>query len=292
MGPMSRVLQALISLLQPEQIEDDHFLGESRDLGFDQVFGGQVLGQALFAACKTVEQGWLPHSLHAYFLRPGAPDAQILYEVDRIRDGRSFATRRVVARQRRKAIFSMAASFQVAEQGFDHQIDMPVVAGPDGIESEAERIRSLADKLPERVREIWTRDHPIEVRVVEPSRYPDPAPREPSRRAWMRAAGPLSDDPVMHRCLLAYASDFQLLGTSLQPHGKTFMSKGMKVASLDHALWLHRDFRIDDWLLYAMESPSAFGARGLARGSFFDRNGRLVASVAQEGLIRSAGLGA
>jgi acyl-CoA thioesterase II len=283
---MTNVLDALLSLLELKQIEDDHFLGESRDLGFPQVFGGQVLGQALFAACRTVEQGWLPHSLHAYFLRPGAPDAQILYEVDRIRDGRSFVTRRVVARQRRKAIFTLAASFQVSEEGFEHQSAMPSVPGPDGIETEVERIRSFAKKLPDRVREIWTRDHPVEIRVVNPIKYPNPSSSEPIRHAWMRASGKLGDDPVLHRCLLAYASDFQLLGTCLQPHGKTFMSKGMKVASLDHALWFHRAFRFDEWLLYAMDSPSASGARGLNRGSFFDQSGNLVASVAQEGLIR------
>lgn len=283
---MTNVLDALLSLLQLKQIEDDHFLGESRDLGFPQVFGGQVLGQALFAACRTVEQEWLPHSLHAYFLRPGAPDAQILYEVDRIRDGRSFATRRVVARQRRKAIFTLAASFQVSEEGFEHQSAMPSVPGPEGIETEVERIRSFATKLPDRVREIWTRDHPVEIRVVNPIKYPNPSSSEPIRHAWMRASGKLGDDPVLHQCLLAYASDFQLLGTCLQPHGKTFMSKGMKVASLDHALWFHRKFRFDEWLLYAMDSPSASGARGLNRGSFFDQSGNLVASVAQEGLIR------
>jgi len=286
---MSQVLDALLSLLHTKQIEEDHFLGDSHDLGFPQVFGGQVLGQALNAACRTVQSGWLPHSLHAYFLRPGAPDTPILYEVDRIRDGRSFATRRVVARQQRKAVFNLAASFQVPELGFDHQSAMPSVPGPDGVQAEVDRIRAFADKLPPRVREIWTRDHPVEVRVVNPLKYPNPAPREPVRHAWMRAAGEMPDDPVLHRCLLAYASDFQLLGTCLQPHGKTFMSKGMKVASLDHALWFHREFRLDDWLLYAMDSPSASGARGLNRGGFFTKDGSLVASVAQEGLIRFSG---
>lgn len=189
---MTKVLDALLALLQLKQIEDDHFLGESGDLGFPQVFGGQVLGQALFAACRTVEQGWLPHSLHAYFLRPGAPDAQILYEVDRIRDGRSFATRRVVARQRRKAIFTLAASFQVSEEGFEHQSVMPDVPGPEGIETEVERIRSFANKLPDRVREIWTRDHPVEIRVVNPIKYPNPSSSEPIRHAWMRASGNLA----------------------------------------------------------------------------------------------------
>ena len=283
---MSHVFDALLELLQLNQIEDDHFLGESHDLGFPQVFGGQVLGQALYAACRTVEHGWLPHSLHAYFLRPGATDAQILYEVDRIRDGLSFATRRVVARQRRKAIFNLSASFQASEQGFDHQDAMPDVRGPEGVPSEVERIRAFADRLPPRVREIWSRDHPIEIRVVEPVDYPNPASRKPVKHAWVRAAGPVPNDPVLHRCLLAYASDFQLLGTCLQPHGKTFMSKGMKVASLDHALWFHRDFRMDEWLLYAMSSPSASGARGLNQGRFFTGSGTLVASVMQEGLIR------
>ncbi len=283
---MNQVLEDLLLLLQPRQIEDDHFLGESRDLGFSQVFGGQVLGQALFAACRTVDPGWMPHSLHAYFLRPGAADAPILYEVDRIRDGRSFATRRVVARQRRKAIFNLAASFQVSEEGFDHQNAMPQVPGPDGIQTELDRIRGMAHLLPDRLKDIWLRDRPVEIRVVDPPAYPNPEPRAPLRHAWMRASGPLPDDPVLHLCLLAYASDFQLLGTCLQPHGKTFMSKGLKVASLDHALWFHRPFRFDDWLLYAMDSPSASGARGLNRGSFFDRRGSLVASVAQEALIR------
>lgn len=283
---MTKALEELLLLLQPNQIEDNHFLGESRDLGFPQVFGGQVLGQALFAACKTVEQGWLPHSLHAYFLRPGAADAPILYEVDRIRDGRSFATRRVVAMQRRKAIFNLAASFHVSEAGYEHQSPMPQVPGPEGIRTELERVRAMADRLPERLRDLWTRERPVEIRVVDPPRYPDPEPREPVRHAWLKASGTLPDNPVLHRCLLAYASDFQLLGTCLQPHGKTFMSKGLKVASLDHALWFHRPFQLDDWLLYAMDSPNASQARGLNRGSFFDRNGALAASVVQEALIR------
>jgi len=283
---MNQVLEDLLSVLQPRQVEDDHFIGESRDLGFMQVFGGQVLGQALNAACRTVDQGWLPHSLHAYFLRPGASDQPILFEVDRIRDGRSFVTRRVVARQRRKAIFNLAASFHVPERGFEHQHRLPDVPGPEGIRSESERMRDIMDRLPERLKQAWLRQRPVEIRVVDPPSMLYPEPRDPIRHAWMRVSGPLPEDPVLHHCLLAYASDFQLLGTCLQPHGKTFMSQDMKVASLDHALWFHRPFRFDDWLLYAMDSPSAAGGRGFNRGSFFDNRGTLVASVAQEALIR------
>ena len=286
---MDDVLAALLKLLQPEEVADDHFLGQSRDLGFAQVFGGQVLGQALNAASRTVQPGWLVHSLHGYFLRRGAVDTPILYEVDRIRDGRSFATRRVVASQDRKAIFSLAASFQLVEEGFEHQSTMPEVRGPEGLLTDLELARRTAGRLPERVRELWTRERPLEFRVVERINYFDPKPMDPLRHAWVKAVGALPDDPILQRCLLAYASDFQLLGACLQPHAKSFLSPDMQVASLDHALWIHRSFRLDDWLLYAIESPSASGGRGFNRASYFDRAGRLVASVAQEGLIRYRG---
>jgi acyl-CoA thioesterase-2 len=279
-------LDRLVKLMRPKGVGDDRFVGLSHDLGFRQVFGGQVLGQALAAASQTVDPGWPVHSLHAYFLRPGDPDRPILYDVDRVRDGRRFATRRVVARHEKDPIFILAGSFQLTEQGLEHQLPCPSVPGPEGLQSDLERYRAVADRLPERVRALWTRERPIEIRLVDPPELFRPTRREPVKFAWIRAVHELPDDPLLQRALLAYASDFQLLGTALLPHGVTWLDPDLKVASLDHAMWFHRDARLDQWLLYAMDSPSASGARGLNRGSFFDRDGRLVATVAQEGLMR------
>jgi acyl-CoA thioesterase-2 len=283
---MQEALAKIIQVLEPEEVVEDRYLGQAVDLGWGRLFGGHVLAQALSSASRTVHQGWMAHSLHGYFLRPGAVDAPILYEVDRIRDGGSFATRRVTARQRGEVILNLAGSFHRDEQGFEHQLPMPDVPGPDELASDHDLRREVADKIPEKHRETWLRKRPIETRPVEPINYLEPEVREPVRHMWIRTSHPVPDDPALHRWLLAYASDFALLSTALLPHGLTFMHRGMQVASVDHAMWFHREFRVDDWLLYAMDSPSASHALGFTRGAVFDRAGRQVASVAQEGLIR------
>jgi acyl-CoA thioesterase-2 len=280
------VLDELMKLLKLEKIEANIFRGQSQDLGFGNVFGGQVLGQALSAASQTVPDGRQAHSLHGYFMRAGDAALPIVYTVDCIRDGKSFTTRRVVAVQKGRAIFSMAASFQLPEAGFDHQAEMPDVQGPEDLEPEIETARKLADRIPEGIREKILCDKPIEIRHVNPINPFNPEKRPPEKQVWFRAIGPLADDMAAHQYLLAYASDFNLVTTSLYPHGHTFWEPRMQVASLDHAMWFHRDFRMDDWLLYAMQSPSASRARGLSIGRMFTRTGRLVATVSQEGLIR------
>ncbi len=288
---MSKVLDELVAQLALEKIEENLFRGQSQDLGWGTVFGGQVLGQALSAAVQTVPTDRHVHSLHGYFLRPGAVDKPIVYDVDRIRDGGSFTTRRVVAIQNGKAIFNMAASFQVEEEGFDHYDEMPDVPGPDGIPSELDRVKGIADQLPRSVRAIATADRPFESRPVNPVDFFNPAAQAPKRHLWFKANDVLGDEPALHRYLLAYASDFSLLTTALLPHAVSWLSPGMQVASLDHAMWFHRPFRVDEWLLYTMDSESASGARGLVRGRVFDAQGRLVASVSQEGLIRQRKMG-
>ncbi|MBW7471395.1 acyl-CoA thioesterase II [Marinobacter sp. M216] len=282
---MLEVTKRLVDLLDLSPIGDDHFQGDSEDLGFPNVFGGQVLGQALMAASRTVENR-LCHSLHAYFLRPGNHSMPIDYEVQRVRDGGSFSVRRVIARQGGKEILTGSMSFQVAEQGFEHQLDMPEAPDPDTLKSEHEWGKLIAPHAPEKMRDSLTRDRPIEIRPVDPVNPFKPEKRPPHKQSWFRAQGHLPDDPVLHRCLLTYASDFQFLGTSLNPHGVTFMSKNLQVASLDHAIWFHRDFRMDEWLLYDKDSPSACAGRGFNRGNFFNREGVLVASTTQEALIR------
>lgn len=282
---MLEVTRKLVDLLDLAPIGDDHFQGDSEDLGFPNVFGGQVLGQALMAASRTVEDR-LCHSLHAYFLRPGNHSMPIDYEVQRVRDGGSFSVRRVIARQGGKEILTGSMSFQVAEQGFEHQLEMPTAPDPDTVKSEQEWGQLLAPQVPEHLRESLTRDRPIEIRPIDPINPLKPEKRPPHKQSWFRAQGELPDDPVLHRCLLTYASDFQFLGTSLNPHGVTFMSKNMQVASLDHAIWFHRDFRMDEWLLYDKDSPSASAGRGFNRGNFFNQSGGLVASTTQEALIR------
>ena len=280
------LLDELVAHLQLEQLEINLFRGLSHDIGSPAVFGGQVLGQALMAAARTVPIHAV-HSLHAYFLRPGDKEAAIVYEVDRIRDGMSFTTRRVTAIQHGKAIFHMTASFQNAEQGVEHQRAMPDAPGPDGVRDDLEAMREAFDQLPARARAVLDRQRPIDFRTVNPVHPIAPGVLPPHNQAWMRATGALPDDPILHCALLAYASDFSLLSVALRPHGLTYFQPGVQVVSLDHAMWFHRDFRFDDWLLYETDSPSATGARGFCRGSIFSRDGRLVASVAQEGLIRT-----
>ncbi len=284
---MQPKLAELLELLRLERIEHNLFRGQSQDLGWGQVFGGQVLGQALSAAEQTVPEGRVVHSLHGYFLRPGDVARPIVYDVDRIRDGKSFTTRRVVAIQGGKAIFNMAASFQIAEEGFDHQDPMPEAPEPDQFLSEVDLARRFIERIPAPMREMATAERPIEIRPVDPINPLKPKPGPPNRMVWYRTADALPDDPSTHQYLLAYASDFHFLTTAMRPHGVSWLTPGMQVASLDHAMWFHRPFRMDEWLLYVVDSPSASGARGLARGRFFDRRGRLVASTMQEGLMRN-----
>jgi acyl-CoA thioesterase II len=283
---MQPVLKDLVDLLALERIDRDLFRGNSQDLGWHAIFGGQVFAQALSAATQTVVPDRPVHSAHGYFLRAGDLDRSIVYQVDRLRDGKSFTTRRVVAVQDGAAIFSLGASFQVDEVGFEHQDVMPEVAPPENLPSERELALSLADKLPEVSRARATAENPIEIRPVDSRDPVTPMVRAPARRMWYRAVDRLPDDPALHRYLLAYASDFSFLGAALDPHGVSWLTPGMQIASLDHAMWFHRPFRVDEWLLYDVESPSASGARGLVRGRFFDRAGRLVASAVQEGLMR------
>ena len=283
---MNHLIQDLIAHLGLERLEDNLFRGDSRDIGGKSVFGGQVLGQAFMAANQTVD-GRRAHSLHAYFLRPGNPHAPIIYDVERIRDGHSFTTRRVVAIQHGRAILNMAISFQVEEEGFDHQAVMPDVPAPEGLASAEELRRQIADQLPEQKRAILTCERPIEMRPVEPVDPLNPERRPPCQHVWLRAIDTMPDDPALHQAVLAYTSDFTLLATAFLPHGISYFQRNILAASLDHAMWFHRPFRVDDWLLYAMDSPSAGGGRGLGRGNIFTRDGRLVASVAQEGMIRT-----
>lgn len=283
---MQPVLKNLVDLLALERIDRDLFRGSSQDLGWHAIFGGQVFAQALSAATQTVPADRTVHSAHGYFLRAGDLERSIVYQVDRLRDGKSFSTRRVVAVQEGAAIFSLAASFQIEEVGFEHQDTMPEVPPPESLVSEREFVLSLADKLPAVARARATAESPIEIRPVDARDPVAPAVRPPSRRLWYRAVDRLPDDPALQRYLLAYASDFSFLGTALDPHAVSWLTPGMHVASLDHAMWFHRPFRVDEWLLYDVESPSASGARGLVRGRFFDRSGRLVASATQEGLMR------
>src|SRR5229473_7268261 len=281
-------LQAVLDILDLEPLEVNLFRGRSPQSGWQRVFGGQVIGQALVAACRTVHDvaARPPHSLHAYFLLAGDPKVPIIYEVDRIRDGKSFTTRRVVAIQHGRAIFTMAVSFHRDEPGMSHQAEMPLVARPDQLPSEAEIKERVLPIMPEPVRRFYERERPIELRPVEFDRYLGKKIDGGRFHVWIRATGELPDEPAIHQCVLAYASDMMLLDSALIPHGRTVFEKTIMAASLDHALWFHRPFRADDWLLYAQDSPNLSGARGFARGLIFARDGTLVASVAQEGLLR------
>jgi acyl-CoA thioesterase-2 len=284
-APKHSAVAQLLSILDLEPLEHNLFRGRSPQVGWQRVFGGQVIGQALVACCRTVESRQ-PHSLHAYFLLAGDPSVPIIYEVDRIRDGKSFTTRRVVAIQHGRPIYAMTVSFHVQEEGFDHRVPMPAVPPPEQLPSEQEIKQTVLPMMPDPVRKYYERERPIELRPVEFGRYLGQRQAGDKFHVWIRTTGPLPDDPAIHQCVLAYASDMTLLDTSLIPHGKTVFQKEIQPASLDHALWFHRPFRADDWLLYAQDSPSAYGARGFSRGLIFARDGTLVASVAQEGLIR------
>ena len=282
---MSRALDQLLSILDIETLEVNLFRGVSPQVGWQRVFGGQVIGQALVAAYRTVN-GRIAHSLHAYFLRPGDPSVPIIYNVDRIRDGGSFSTRRVVAIQHGQAIFSMAASFHKPEEGLAHQMKMPDVPPPESLPSEGELKELLFDRLPPQVKAYWERERPIEIRPVDLSRYLAPEKRAATQQMWIRATGDLGGDLALNQCVLAYASDFTLLDTALIAHGRFIFDPSLMLASLDHAIWFHRSFRVDDWLLYAQDSPSSGGGRAFCRGTLFTRSGEFVASTTQEGLVR------
>jgi acyl-CoA thioesterase-2 len=282
---MQRMLDELLVILDLEELEVNLFRGRSPQDMRLRVFGGQVAGQALVAAGRTVEERAV-HSLHAYFLRPGDPKTPIVYQVDRIRDGHSFTTRRVVAIQHGEAIFILSASFQRAETGPIHTMPMPDVPPPESLPTTEERYAKLKDQMHPEVWKWVTRERPIDTRSVTDHNPFKPVAREPRQLVWIRASGTLPDDPVLHGCVVAYASDLMLLDTATLPHAIAWNDPHYAMASLDHAMWFHRPFRADAWLLYAQESPAAHGARGFTLGHFFTRDGTLVASVAQEGLIR------
>jgi acyl-CoA thioesterase-2 len=284
---MSTAIDTLLAILDLEQIELNVFRGRSPQVGWQRVFGGQVIGQALVAACRTVDVARRPpHSMHAYFLLPGDPKEPIVYDVERVRDGKSFTTRRVKAVQHGQAIFITSVSFHHDEPGMTHQAKMPDVPGPEDLPTEAEIKERVLPLMPDPVRRYYERERPIELRPVEYERYLGKAYEDGRFNVWIRATGRLPDEPAIHQCVLAYASDMTLLDSALIPHGRTVFEKEIMAASLDHALWLHRPFRADDWLLYAQDSPNMAGGRGFSRGLVFARDGTLVASVAQEGLVR------
>ncbi len=285
---MSQVLDELLDLLTLETIEQGLYRANSQDLGFGRVFGGQVIGQALAAAKQTVSTEFSINSFHSYFLRMGDVKKPIVYDVETIRDGRSIATRRVKAIQYGQPIFYLTASFHILEQGFDHQSPMPQVDGPDNLKSELDIAREFKHMIPESVREKFTTDGPIEIRPVEAVNILSPSKLDPKRHIWMKANGKLPDDTRVHKYLLGYASDFSFLTVAGQPHAISFMTPKLQMATIDHSMWFHRDFRFDDWLLYEVDSPSASGGRGFVTGKFFNRQGKLVASTAQEGVMRWA----
>ena len=283
---MTTAVDDLLNILDLEPLDVNLFRGRSPQVGWQRVFGGQVIGQALVAAVRTVDASRPPHSMHAYFLLPGDPKVPIIYDVDRMRDGKSFTTRRVTARQHGQPIFSMLASFHADEPGLEHQAKMPDVPPPESLPSEAEVREKILPMMPDPVRRYYERERPIELRPVEFERYLGKKYPDGRFHVWIKTTGRLPDDPAIHQCVLAYTSDMGLLDTALVPHGRTLFEKEFMAASLDHALWLHRPFRADEWLLYAQDSPNLHGSRGFSRGLIFTRDGTLVASVAQEGLVR------
>ena len=276
----------LVALLDLEPLEHNIYRGQNRDVGTRRIFGGQVLAQALVAAQRTVEPERPVHSMHGYFILAGDLTVPVVYFVDRLRDGGSFTTRRVTAIQNGQAIFNLSASFHRQEEGLSHQIEMPDAPPPEEVRSELEVIREKVHELPLALRPILTQDRPLDFRPVDGSDPFEERPREPRRMIWVRTSNPIDDNPLHHRAVLAYASDYGLIVTALRPHGRSVRDPAMMVASLDHSIWFHRPFRIDEWLLYVVDAPVSGGGRGFARGSYFTRDGELVASVAQEGLMR------
>ncbi|MES2043277.1 MAG: acyl-CoA thioesterase II [Pseudomonadota bacterium] len=284
--PPEQLVQGLVDLLDVEEIDRDLYRGKRQPGGVGRVFGGQVIAQALQAAQRSTDAPKIAHSLHAYFMRPGNEDYPIIFRVVRDFEGRSFATRRVIAMQQGQPILNMAASFQAPEEGLRHQDAMPDVPGPESLQSEAELRREMIDEIPEKFRRHMLRGRPIEIRPVHSRSWFHPTKGDPKQDSWFRLVAPIGDDAAMHRAILAYASDMSLLGTATLAHGVNWMTHNLQMASLDHALWLHEDFRADEWLLYSCDSPWAGHARGFNRGKIFTQDGRLVASVAQEGLMR------
>ena len=283
---MKAPVRELLNLFDLERLEDNLFRGETQANGQRSVFGGLVAGQALLAASLTVPEERPVHSLHAYFLRPGDFNVPIVYDVERIRDGKSFTTRRVKAIQHGRPIFSLAASYQVVEEGASHQATMPDVPAPDSLDTDHSIRMKLVERLPEQYRKDFLTERPVEFRPVTPLDPISSEPKEPVREVWFRVVDTVETNPVLHRALLAYCSDFGLMGTAMLPHGMNFWQANTQCASIDHAMWFHNDFRIDEWLLYRSDSPFAGGARGMNFGSIYRQDGTLVASVAQEGLIR------
>ena len=282
MQPLNKVIETL----DLEEIKLNHYLATSPNEGWQRVYGGQVIGQALVAASRTVSTDRSAHSLHGYFLRAGDTEIPILYKVDRIRDGKSFTTRRVVAVQRGQAIFTMSISFQVDEAGLNHQFDMPDVPLPDTLPTDEEIRQQQAKSWPAEFQDSFSGSSAIQVKPIDPVDMLHPEPAPPIQRCWMRCGEKLPDDPRIHQCVLAYLSDWSLLDTATRPHAVSFMQENVQVASLDHAMWFHRPFRADEWLLYDQDSPSANGARGFNRGLIYNLAGELVASTTQEGLVR------
>ncbi|MBB3950862.1 acyl-CoA thioesterase II [Aureimonas jatrophae] len=276
----------LLDTLDLERLDDDLFRGTSPDVGWQRIFGGQVIAQSLVAAQRTVPPERPVHSLHGYFVRPGDPSIPVIYRVGRVRDGGSFTTRTVSGIQHGAAIFTLMASFQRHENGLDHQIRMPDVPGPDDLPTGEALGREILARAPDAIRRYWDRPRPVEFRPVSTDHYFTDAKLPPEQRIWVRVVEDIGDDPALNAAALAYLSDMTLLDTSLFAHGLSVFDARIQAASLDHAMWFHRPLRVSDWLLYAQDSPSSSGARGLTRGSLFDRDGHLVASVAQEGLIR------
>jgi len=283
------LVDQLTQLLDVERIDTDLYRGARQPGGVGRVFGGQVVAQALQAAQRSVEDGKVAHSLHAYFMRPGDENHPIIYRVVRDFEGRSFANRRVIAMQGGQPILNMTASFQLPTEGPHHQFDMPDVPDPDSLVSERDLREAIRDEVPEKFRRFFLRARPIEIRPVNPRNWFRPVAQEPVQHSWFRVVAPLPDDPALHRAMLTYATDMTLLGTCMLPHGVSWMTGGVQTASLDHAVWLHEPFRFDEWLLYTTDSPWAGHSRGFNRGRIYSRDGRLVASVAQEGLVRVKG---
>ncbi|WP_416776694.1 acyl-CoA thioesterase II [Xenorhabdus budapestensis] len=283
---MSQALQNLINLMHLEKIEEGIYRGQSEDLGFPQVFGGQVIGQSLYAGKQTVTDERILNSFHSYFLRPGDSHKPIIYDVEILRDGASFSARRISAIQNGHPIFYMTASFQAHEEGFEHQGPMPKVPLPETLAPQQEIIKNISHQLPDKLKSVFSASPPLEIRPINFHRSINNSSEEPIRYVWFRSNGKLPEELCIHYCLLGYASDLNFLPTSLQPHNVHFMEKGIQVATIDHSMWYHRPFRMDDWLLYAIESPSASGGRGFVRGHIYNRGGVLIASTTQEGVIR------
>lgn len=284
---MTQAMQELLDILDLERIEHNLFRGRSHKVGWQRVFGGQVIGQALVAAQRTVETDRFVHSLHCYFMRPGDPQVPIVYDVDRLRDGGSFTTRRVTAIQNGHAIFSLECSFHVDEHGLDHQMPMPLdVPAPETLRTQFELLEQAGHVVPETVRKFWARERPLEIRPVNVEHYTSREKLPPRQNVWVRMTGPVPDDRPLQAAILAYLSDMTLLDTSTFAHGRIGFDPELQMASLDHAMWFHRGHRLDDWLLYAQDSPNSIGSRGFSRGFLYARDGTLVASTAQEGLVR------